>query len=289
MMLTTAPMTGYSVPAVLHGAAGNSSPKQSGQKPRMSLSAVFLRSDAQFMGGRTGEPQGSSVLCRSATPFRSPTRIAAGWRLHTANRAHIMNELTLLSVEVRQHDGLFSLNDLTKAAIASGVKKDIRPNEWLSLDQTKGLAEILITENPASKPIVAKAGRYGGTYVCKELVYAYAMWISPSFHLKVIRAFDALHGQPVSQPNPLPKTQKIYLIGLTAEEMAGQRVLMTFNEDGASFSAKPIPGCYVLTLDQIARGVGIGQDLPFSPAQLAQVIEGASTRLHRLLMQQGRA
>lgn len=43
-----------------------------------------------------------------------------------------------------------------------------------------------------------KAGRYGGTFVDKELVYAYAMWISPAFQIKVTRAYDRLATQGVA-------------------------------------------------------------------------------------------
>ena len=104
-----------------------------------------------------------------------------------------MPAITIGNINIHQDaDGRYSLNDLHKAAISGGVTKDIRPNEWLSLQQTEELAKVLITENPALEPISSKPGRYGGTYVVRELVYAYAMWISAAFHLKVIRTFDAV-------------------------------------------------------------------------------------------------
>lgn len=101
--------------------------------------------------------------------------------------------LSICGVKIRQDDqGRYSLNDLEKSARESGVKKDIRPNEWLSLASTGELEGFLITENPAFNPITSKAGRYGGTFAARELIYSYAMWISPEFHLHVIRTFDAL-------------------------------------------------------------------------------------------------
>lgn len=58
--------------------------------------------------------------------------------------------------------------------------------------------EILQSPNLETAPLQSvRGGKTPGTYVVKELVYAYAMWISASFQLKVIRAFDKLQTQGV--------------------------------------------------------------------------------------------
>lgn len=110
--------------------------------------------------------------------------------------------LFLCSTHVRQDDaGRYRINDLHAAAVASGVTKDIRPNEFFSSRSTLELiseltaTEISVTEkiNDLAPINVVKGFDIDqGTYVCKEMVYAYAMWISPAFMLQVIRTFDAV-------------------------------------------------------------------------------------------------
>ncbi len=94
--------------------------------------------------------------------------------------------LTVANIPVRQDaEGRICLNDLHRAA--GGQQKD-RPKYWLSNQQTKALVTEL--EIAGIPPIFEKQGV--GTYVCRDLAYAYAMWISPAFFLKVVRVYDAV-------------------------------------------------------------------------------------------------
>ncbi len=70
------------------------------------------------------------------------------------------------------------------------------------MKQTEELvAEMANSGDSRFYPVHSVAGRNGGSFVARELVYAYAMWISPSFHLQVIRAYDQLvAGAPAPDP-----------------------------------------------------------------------------------------
>ncbi|MTD33435.1 KilA-N domain-containing protein [Paludibacterium denitrificans] len=103
-------------------------------------------------------------------------------------------------------EGRYCLNDFHKAA---GGEERHSPWRFLRLDTTAELIdELQSTTSGGLEPVAAKAGRYGGTFVAKELVYAYAMWISPSFHLKVIRTFDELHTKGIVMTQAVVVLQK---------------------------------------------------------------------------------
>lgn len=113
-----------------------------------------------------------------------------------------MSNLQILTQSIRTFENLYALNDLH---IASGGKDKHRPNQFIRLDTTKALIAEIEKDNQHALKIIR--GTNGGTYACEELVIAYAMWISPQFHLVVLRAFMAMHRKQPQQL-ALPEPQK---------------------------------------------------------------------------------
>jgi len=94
--------------------------------------------------------------------------------------------LTVGNVSIRAHNGLYSLNDLHRA---SGGEPKNRPALFLVNVQTRALiTEITKAGIPA---LLSQRGGTNGssTYACRQLVIAYASWISSAFHLKVLNVF----------------------------------------------------------------------------------------------------
>lgn len=102
-----------------------------------------------------------------------------------------MNALTIANFSIRTSDNLYSLNDLHKS---SGGNAKHQPTNFMRNEQTQELIHAIEEEGSvAYHTIRGGNAKQQGTFVCRELVYAYAMWISAKFHLMVIRAFDALN------------------------------------------------------------------------------------------------
>lgn len=159
------------------------------------------------------------------------------------------NVITIDGIMIRQDaEGRYSFNDLHKAAVAAGHDyKRCQVEHFTRNETTQGLiAELRENGELEIEPFVSKAGRYGGTWGCKELVYAYAMWISPAFHLKVIRAYDQMATQPVRDP-----------IEVLNDPAAMRGLLLTYTEKVLELEEKVAEQApKVQALDRIATSDG---------------------------------
>lgn len=149
--------------------------------------------------------------------------------------------------------GRYCLNDLHKA---SGGQDKHAPYRFIRNEQTQDLiTEINRSPNMVNACEMTKGGLEQGTYVVKELVYSYAMWISPIFNLKVIRTFDAVANQQQLPDLNNPTQLRELLLGyaeqniqLASENQTLTKAIenITATENGVKFQQ----ACKILNVKQ---------------------------------------
>ncbi|WP_334470046.1 KilA-N domain-containing protein [Arsenophonus sp. PmNCSU2021_1] len=109
-----------------------------------------------------------------------------------------MSKIVVIENTIVRQDafGRYCLNDLHKA---SGGHDKHKPSNFLRIDSVRELCLEIdrCSDMSIASVNIVKGGVEQGTYVAKELIYTYAMWISAVFHLKVIRTFDEVISTPI--------------------------------------------------------------------------------------------
>lgn len=179
--------------------------------------------------------------------------------------------------------GRYSLNDLHKAA---GAEPRHQPARFIANQNTQELvAEIDTTEIPV---VTVNGGRAPGTYACRELVYAYAMWISAKFHLEVIRTFDAVAtgqapatAQARSAISPAKEFRAIFGIARP----------IGLDKNAAAISANQgtaaLTGVNMLQLMDRTHLATPGQEVYFTPTELGSRFVKSAKAFNQLLVQAG--
>ena len=204
--------------------------------------------------------------------------------------------ITLGTSAIRELDGLFSLNDLHAAA---GGESKHEPNRFVRLDQTQALiTEISNTPEMAGTTAITSKPKVG-TYACRELVIAYAAWISAAFHLKVIRVFL---GQASAAPVPATDAHKIDAALAAANAvsaqvqaavfkaiMAGadnwkhQRWMVSLITDSKHGNPPMVDDiesdAFVMSLPRLAKAIATPNGMLPTNSELANLIAACSNRL----------
>jgi hypothetical protein len=83
-------------------------------------------------------------------------------------------------------------------------ENDFISPEFEGIKSQAGLNRFVLSvkqwvEKTNSKGIIARAGRYGGTYAHKDIAFEFASWISPQFKLYLIKEFQRLKDEERKQ------------------------------------------------------------------------------------------
>ena len=96
------------------------------------------------------------------------------------------NTIEFLGIWEELHNPNFNYGEFAIIKSEAGLNSyKISVKEWVNKTNSIG--------------IVAKAGRYGGTYAHKDIAFEFGMWISPKFKLLLIKEFERLKAEEQKQ------------------------------------------------------------------------------------------
>lgn len=89
------------------------------------------------------------------------------------------NTIEFLGIWEEMYNEDFDINAYDEIMQEAGLNRFIMSvKQWVTRTNSKG--------------ILAKAGRYGGTYAYKDIAFEFASWVSPQFKLYLIKEFERL-------------------------------------------------------------------------------------------------
>lgn len=89
------------------------------------------------------------------------------------------NTIEFLGIWEEMYNTGFNMAAYEEIMLEAGLNRFIMSvKQWVSRTNSKG--------------IMAKAGRYGGTYAYKDIAFEFASWLSPQFKLYLIKEFERL-------------------------------------------------------------------------------------------------
>ena len=96
------------------------------------------------------------------------------------------NTVEYLGIWEKIHNSDFNYGEFATIKSQAGLNSyKISVKEWVAKTHAIGL--------------MAKAGRYGGTYAHKDLAFEFGMWISPAFKIYLIKEFQRLKEEEFKQ------------------------------------------------------------------------------------------
>ena len=96
------------------------------------------------------------------------------------------NTIEFLGIWEELHNPAFNYGEFAIIKSQAGLNSyKLSVKEWVNKTNSIG--------------IVAKTGRYGGTYAHKDIAFEFGMWISPKFKLLLIKEFERLKAEEQKQ------------------------------------------------------------------------------------------